>query len=167
MLSVARRILGSDDLAWDAVQDALIALWHAPCDPSDLRGWLVRTVVHKSRHQARTLARRRRHEEAAARERGDEAADPTARLEQAELASSILRAVAGLSPEFRRVFRRCEIDGVGYAVVARELAIPLGTVRSRLHRARALLRLRLAHVMHDEDLCAICARLRRSRRRAS
>ncbi|MHC5540577.1 hypothetical protein ACYOEI_20340, partial [Singulisphaera rosea] len=40
MVAVARKILGSDDLAWDAVQEALLSLWLEAEPPAKLRPWL-------------------------------------------------------------------------------------------------------------------------------
>ena len=62
--AAARALLGCDHLAADAVQEALLTLWRSPT-PADLRGWLVRTVVHRARHLRRTLLRATRHEHAA------------------------------------------------------------------------------------------------------
>ncbi len=160
MLAVARRILGSDDLAWDAVQEAFMCLWHEPSEPADLRAWLVRTVVNKSRHQARSLARRRHHEDEAARLREEWGVDPHEAVEGRELARAILRAVEELPAPFADAFRLCDVEELDYSVAAQHLAIPIGTVRSRIHRARAILRRRLAHLVHDADVCAICVALR-------
>src|SRR5262245_29319224 len=90
LLAVARRILGSDDLAWDAIQEALMCLWHEREEPRDLRGWLVRTVVHRSLHQVRSLERRRRHELSAWRDRSPrDDADPAQLAERRALAACV------------------------------------------------------------------------------
>jgi DNA-directed RNA polymerase specialized sigma24 family protein len=62
---IARRILVDEDLARDAVQEAMVSLWRETEMPKDLRAWLARTVVHRSLHLARCRSRRRRHEERA------------------------------------------------------------------------------------------------------
>ena len=41
LVSTARRVLGDDDMSWDAVQEALISLWRERQFPSDPRAWLV------------------------------------------------------------------------------------------------------------------------------
>jgi RNA polymerase sigma-70 factor (ECF subfamily) len=160
---IARRFLGSDDLAWDAVQDALVCLCDEPVEPRDVRGWLVRTVVHKSLHHARALARRRHHEEVAARFRAQFAAgdEPDGELDLALLRECVENAIAALPPRLREAARLREIEQLGYGAIAQRLALPLGTVRSRLSRARALLRVQLAGLAHDERLCFFCARERR------
>jgi RNA polymerase sigma-70 factor (ECF subfamily) len=156
MLVVARRILGSDDLAWDAVQESLILLWHEEHAPHDLVGWLVRTVVHRSLHHARSQRRRRLHEERGgewARERDD---DPSRAAQLVELAQCVERALAQLPEPFQSTLRLRDVDGLEYAEIAERLELPVGTVRSRLHRARALLRPLLATLVHDSADCWIC-----------
>lgn len=74
--------------------------------------------------------------------------DPTARLEQQERAAQVQTALATLSEEFRTVLVLREIDGCPYETIAEMLDLPVGTVRSRLHRARLLLREELIRVMH-------------------
>ncbi len=62
LVRTARRILGSDDLARDAVQEALITLWRLGPALGDTYGWLHHVVIHRSLHARRTRARRERHE---------------------------------------------------------------------------------------------------------
>jgi len=158
LLHVARRILGSDDLAWDAVQDALILLWHEQRPPPDLPGWLVRTVVHRSLHHERTLRRRRVHEQrggvAAWEVRGSE--DPARSVENLELAALVAEAIEALPHDFAAPLRLRDIDGLEYEQIAARLELPVGTVRSRLHRARARLRSLLADLVHEHAACWIC-----------
>lgn len=63
---IARRILGCDHLAEDAVQETLIALWRESESPAHLAAWLATAVLHRSLHLRRTLRRRARHEHEAA-----------------------------------------------------------------------------------------------------
>ncbi|MDE2142925.1 MAG: sigma-70 family RNA polymerase sigma factor [Elusimicrobia bacterium] len=62
------------------------------------------------------------------------------RLEREESESKVREAVARLKPRFRKVLRLCDAQAMSYESAARVLRIPCGTVRSRLHRARVLLR---------------------------
>ncbi|MEP6799895.1 MAG: sigma-70 family RNA polymerase sigma factor, partial [Lapillicoccus sp.] len=54
-------------------------------------------------------------------------------------------ALDALSPDFRAAVVLCDIEGLSYEEIATTLGIKLGTVRSRIHRGRALLRESLAH----------------------
>lgn len=142
LLAVARRILGSDDLAWDAVQEAFTALWNETELPVDMRGWLVRTVVHRSLHASRSLQRRRRHEDVA-REKNSASNDcrqPADDLEGRELRDLVLEAVQQLPADFRRVLELREFHAMDYDSISKRTGTPVGTVRSRLNRARAALR---------------------------
>ena len=68
--------------------------------------------------------------------------------ERRQLAAAIDRALADLAPPYRAAFILRELHGLDYAEVAEALAIDLGTVRSRLARARAALRVALAEHHH-------------------
>lgn len=148
----ARALLASDDAAWDAVQETLLRLWlrgHLPEDPEPV---LLHLVRRSSLHLLRCQRRRSDHEaHASAGPRGCCAEDPLRNLENEELRSSIESSVARLAVEFRVVFELYEFRGQSYEAIADELGIPIGTVRSRLNRARAHLREDLARF---QDECA-------------
>lgn len=145
VLRSARRILGCDDLARDALQEALVSLWSHGRPSIDLRGWLIRTVQHRSLHSRRSLSRRRNHE----RDAGGRCAcighavDPVRRLDRLKLRARICASVVALPADQRAVFIMREIEGQSYESIALQLAVPVGTVRSRLHRARSALRRQL------------------------
>jgi len=143
---LARSIVLRDDLACDVVQETLLTLWMRPEPPPDLRGWLVRTVVHKCLHALRREDRRGRHEERAGLERGDTCplCAPPETLEEDELRARLDAAIAELPPELRRTFLLRVEDGLAYQAIADTLSIPIGTVRSRLKRARQSLAAQLA-----------------------
>jgi len=69
---------------------------------------------------------------------------PDARLDMSERATQVHRALAELSAEYREVIVLREMDGCKYEEIAEILEVPVGTVRSRLFRARLELRDRLA-----------------------
>lgn len=144
--ALARRILRDDDLAEDAIQEALISLYQMPEAPPSLRAWLVRTVIHRSLHARRSHARRR-HWEARSEEGGTEGCplcDPARQLEFRRLLQQIEHGLSSLSDSYRRVFLLRAFDGLDYGEIARETGLPVGTVRSRLSRARQALRENLA-----------------------
>ena len=139
---IARRVLGCDHLAADAVQEALVVLWQLPEPPPHLQGWLVRTVIHRCRHVLRTLRRRRHHEHHAAsahRELHAGCDNPLHAAYAHELGERLAAAVAALPAEQRTTFELHEQGELDYAGIARVLDLPIGTVRSRLHRARLAL----------------------------
>ena len=55
------------------------------------------------------------------------------------------RALAALPPDFRAAVVLCDVEGLSYDEIADILGAKLGTVRSRIHRGRAMLRRALAH----------------------
>lgn len=73
-------------------------------------------------------------------------ADVSARLEQEDLARQVAAALRRLDGRYREVVVLSDMQGASYEEIAATLDIPLGTVRSRLHRGRLELRLLLAPV---------------------
>ncbi len=145
---VAERILGSSDQADDVIQEALFTLWETREAPANLRAWLVRTVTHRSLHRRRSEQRRRYWEARAAehvRERDDSCAlcDPEQNATSRALQRDLDRALLELSDDQRLVLAMRAFDGLDYAEIARRLSLPVGTVRSRLNRARRAVRDRL------------------------
>jgi RNA polymerase sigma-70 factor (ECF subfamily) len=76
---------------------------------------------------------------------------PGERLERDERVEQVRAAMAALSEEYRQILVLREIDGCCYETIAEILDLPLGTVRSRLHRARIELRQQLREVLQPED----------------
>jgi len=65
------------------------------------------------------------------------------RLEREESSARVRRALEALTPDARAVLALVDMENVGYEDAAETLGVPLGTLRSRLNRARAALRKRL------------------------
>jgi RNA polymerase sigma-70 factor (ECF subfamily) len=59
--------------------------------------------------------------------------------------ADIESALAELPPDFRAAVVLCDVEGLSYDEIAEVLGVKMGTVRSRIHRGRALLRKALAH----------------------
>ena len=95
---------------------------------------------------ARNMARRRLERERTLRPLGEEAGtdDPLADLARRERSDLVWDGLLGLPLHYREAVVLCDLNEVDYAAAARIMNCPLGTVRSRLHRARALLVERLA-----------------------
>ncbi len=70
--------------------------------------------------------------------------DPSARLFDRLLREDIVRAINTLPVEFREAVVLCDIQGFSYADISMILGVPIGTVRSRIHRGRMILRNMLA-----------------------
>ena len=154
MLAAARLLLRSDDLAWDAVQESLQALWKQGSIETPLRGWLLRTVRHRAFQLLRSERRRRHHEAACACLLCLVAEDDTARqLEDSELLDLARRAVESLPTAYRTVIEMRDWRGMDYQSIATELGVPVGTVRSRLSRARDHVRALVRRSSPDRRPC--------------
>jgi RNA polymerase sigma-70 factor, ECF subfamily len=149
----ARRILGCPDAAHDAVQETLITLWLHPPTHEHERAWLLRTVVHRSLHQRRTQMRRKHWEGAAMEASLDDCplCLPQHELEQHEIGVLLDGALGALPEPYRAPFVLRELEGWDYTRIASTLAIPIGTVRSRLSRARATMRAHIAAELARAD----------------
>ena len=76
---------------------------------------------------------------------------PLEDLTRAETIESVRKAVLSLPPKYREVVVLCELQDVSYGETAEILGCAIGTVRSRLHRARALLLAKLRPVTEVEE----------------
>jgi RNA polymerase sigma-70 factor (ECF subfamily) len=77
---------------------------------------------------------------------GDRSESALAALEARELGSSIERAIGQLRPEYRSCILLRHVEGLAYEEIAQLLDLPLGTVKTYIHRARHELRDSLAHL---------------------
>jgi RNA polymerase sigma-70 factor, ECF subfamily len=152
LVSIARRILGDEDAAWDAVQEALVSLWREDEMPTNLRSWLARAVVHRSLHLARCQSRRRKHEAQAQFQRVEESDrdDPAHYLEGEDLGRILEEALSRIAPDQRTVLVLNVLEQMNYESIAKTLQVPIGTVRSRLNRARSALRELLTESLPEE-----------------
>lgn len=137
MFRRARSVLRSEDLAWDAVQDTLVAVWKNDRLPEDARPVLLSVVQPKSFAQLRARRRRDFHEGCACeRCRESDGVDPSASAEHSEFVARLAQAIARLPDELRGVAELRLNEDLEYAEMAARLGVKIGTVRSRLHRAR-------------------------------
>ena len=84
--------------------------------------------------------------EATALQVGDRGETPLAELEARELGTAIERAIGRLRPEYRSCIMLRHVEGMAYEEIAQLLDLPLGTVKTYIHRARHELRDMLAHL---------------------
>ncbi len=141
------RMLGNHDDADDVAQETFVRAWSAleRYDPRySFLGWL-RTIATRLALNVIDKRRRRRTEGGETFELAAEASaapnpGPDAELEAREMGSVLEQALRELPEEFRRPLLLRTHEELSYAEIAKALAIPVGTVMSRLHRARTLLR---------------------------
>lgn len=134
-----------EDVAQETFIRALRALprfdLEGPAKPST---WLLHIAVRLAINE---LSRRRPHVVEVEDLRTHESAD--ADSERRELAACLREAIAELSPEYRAAFLLREYEGLSYQEIASELELELGTVKSRLGRAREQLRRRLERLYRE------------------
>lgn len=145
----ARRLTGSRDEADDLVQDAVMrawTFWHRFEPGSNARAWLHRILMNTFIN----AYRKKRRERELLRNAGEEARrvaqlDSLARSSYRDgLGDEVGAALATLPSEFRAVVELVDLADLSYREVAEELQCPIGTVMSRLHRARRQLQQVLA-----------------------
>jgi RNA polymerase sigma-70 factor (ECF subfamily) len=146
----ALRMSGSETIAEDVTQEVFLTLM---CDGQQYseRGSFAAYIFAIARHRAwRRLQRERWFVRLEIEEMVEsegalttgwliEQADPLAGLARDEIVETVRRAVLALPVHYREVVLLCYLHELSYAEAAEVIGCELGTVRSRLHRARALL----------------------------
>jgi len=152
LTALARRFIDDQDLAHDAVQEALLSFWLEDEIPPNPQAWLIRTVRNRCLHLSRGRSRRLKHETNARlmRHEASDRDDPAYQLECEEWARIFSRALDQLDSEQRTILVLSLIDELDYQSIALVLEIPIGTVRSRLSRARRALRDVLSRMLPNE-----------------
>jgi RNA polymerase sigma-70 factor, ECF subfamily len=156
IFNVCYRTLGNPEDASDATQDALLSAFRGlktfQGAAGGLRGWLLRIAVNTCYDQLRRRQRRPVDSLDAPSQAdpdretslGDHLPDPGMGPEQRSLTSETARhiqaALDQLAPDQRLAVILCDVQGLSYDEAAQAMAVELGTVKSRLSRARAQLR---------------------------
>lgn len=143
LYNVAYRLTGDHDDTQDLVQEVLLRVRRglATYRPGSLEAWLSRITTNAFLDEVRRRARRpsvRLVDE-------DESALPPApaaddAAQAAALPDDIQAALGTLPDEYRAAVVLCDVVGLSYGEIAKALDVPVGTVRSRIHRGRAHLR---------------------------
>ena len=144
---LAYRLAGNQQDAEDLTQETFVRVFRSLADytPGTFEGWLHRITTNLFLD----MVRRRQ------RIRFDALPDDTERLPGRERSpeqvyaegafdADVQAALDALPPDFRAAVVLCDIEGLSYEEIAATLGIKLGTVRSRIHRGRVLLREALA-----------------------
>ncbi|WP_119073072.1 sigma-70 family RNA polymerase sigma factor [Aggregatilinea lenta] len=148
--SVAYRVMGERDAAADAAQDAFISAFKKldQFRGDQFKAWLMRIVTNACYDELRRRKRRPAasldtlQDEAPQAELGlvDDAETPEQRLQRAELNQAIQDCLTGLPTDQRVVAVLADVEGYAYQEIADITNSSLGTVKSRLSRARTRLR---------------------------
>jgi RNA polymerase sigma-70 factor (ECF subfamily) len=144
--SLARWLSGSRTDAEDIVQEAALRALAAleTTVPLKARAWWLSVVRNTAltwlqRHRPKTLAFVGDLDDVAALEAGDPAPDPEAALIASDEGERVRQAIASLPSPLRETLVLREIDELDYREIAEATEAPIGTVMSRLSRARAAL----------------------------
>lgn len=151
--NLARWLTGDPHAAEDVVQDAYLraARFFATFRGGDARAWLL-TVVRRAAFD--WLAKSRAVTTAPFDEElhgGDESPAPDEQAVRAADQRLLRQALQELPPEFREVTVLRELEGLSYQEIAAVTEVPVGTVMSRLSRARRQLRQRLVPCPDGEE----------------
>lgn len=141
--TVAYRLTGDHEDAQDLVQEVLVRVRRGlrTYRPGSLRGWLSRITTNAFLDEAR---RRTRRPSVALPEDPDlvlpASPDAATAAEARGLSDDVEDALAALPEQFRVTIVLADVVGLPYAEIAHQLDVPVGTVRSRIHRGRLALR---------------------------
>lgn len=145
---LALRLGCSPTEAEDVVQESYVRAWQSLAtvrDPAAVVGWLFRVARNLSLDRRRSSSRRRVRSLDAPIGEGDlplveqmpnPEAGPEQRVDAAEVSERVRTALAGLKEKYRVILMLRELDGLAYEEIAESLGIALGTVESRIFRAR-------------------------------
>ena len=150
--NTALRILGDEDQAADAAQEAFISAFKSinSFRGGSFKAWLMRTVTNACYDELRRQKRRPTtplepdtddgEEMDSPRWLADPSMTPAQKSEADELEHAIQHCLNNLPLEFKTVVVMADIQGMDYTEVAASVRVPLGTIKSRLARARLRLR---------------------------
>jgi RNA polymerase sigma-70 factor (ECF subfamily) len=141
LYNVAYRLTGNDDDAYDLVQEALLRVRKGleTYQPGSMEAWLSRIVTNVFLDEVR---RRRRRPVEALPEDPERLLPSSPGADEAteSLPDDVQVALRRLPEDFRTAVVLCDVVGLSYEEIADALSVPVGTVRSRIHRGRRLLR---------------------------
>jgi RNA polymerase sigma-70 factor (ECF subfamily) len=154
VVQLAVNLLDDREEALDVSQEVFLRVFrtiHRFRGQSSLRTWIYRIAVNQARNRHRFWRRRRRADQISLEDHvsahgelvSTRQATPERELAQKELGARLQRALNNLPFDQRTAIVLREIDGLSYDEIAFSLGVAIGTVKSRLTRARQALRLEL------------------------
>lgn len=153
VFAVALRICRHHEDARDVTQEVFITALRSMAGfrgDAQLTTWLHRVTVNAALDFVR---KRQRREASTVEELGDHPSSdpgPEAAAIESVRAREVHRALGTLAADQRAVIVLCDLEGLDYAEAAESLGVPVGTVKSRLHRARMQLARALGHLRTSE-----------------
>jgi RNA polymerase sigma-70 factor (ECF subfamily) len=148
LFRIALGLLHDEDAAADAVQDAFISAFHkiGTFRGVSLRSWLARVVINACYDEIRRKRRQQSVPLNPFNAEGDEIetsswladsqADPEVQYESKELDAAIQKSLDELPVVYRMVLVLVDVHGLSYEEAATAAGVPIGTIKSRLARAR-------------------------------
>jgi RNA polymerase sigma-70 factor (ECF subfamily) len=147
--SVAYRTLQDEEAAADAVQDSFVKAFRGLLSfhGGSFKSWLIRIVVNTCYDLLRSRQRHPQESIDDLPEEGayspylvDPAESPERHAERMELSEIIELGISGLPPDQRLALTLCDVHGYSYEEISTIADMPMGTVKSRINRARSRLR---------------------------
>ncbi|UCF40729.1 MAG: sigma-70 family RNA polymerase sigma factor [Gemmatimonadota bacterium] len=146
----ALRLCGEPAMAEDLVQETMLRAhsnWHRFDAGSNVRAWLAtilrNSFINEYRRRKREVHRMSVEDMETFMVMQTDPRDPERDFFNALVDEEIVQAVDELPAEYKEALLMSDLDGLPYAVIARETGAPLGTVKSRIHRARQFLQKKL------------------------
>lgn len=151
LLGSALRLTRDRDDASDLVQEAVVRAYTAfdRFDGRNFKAWMLRILtnlyINKYRQRKREGYSESFEEEYVAEPAAPEENSPDRILLDGVVGAEVEAALGKVPPDFRLTVLLCDVEGLTYEEVAEATQVPIGTVRSRLARGRAILRRELEH----------------------
>jgi RNA polymerase sigma-70 factor (ECF subfamily) len=144
---LALRLTGNRHDAEDLTQETFVRVFRSLSTyrPGSFEGWLHRITTNAFLDQVRRRSRHRTQPFEPDFELPAAGADPAQLVADASLSADVGAALAALPAQFREAVVLCDVEGHTYEEISAMLGVKMGTVRSRIHRGRSLLRASLSH----------------------
>ena len=139
----------AEDLVQDTFTQALQS-FHRYEKGTNCRAWLIRVMFHLNSNRRRAKARLQLVSDTDERIAETVAFDPPTPTGLTE--EEVLRALHSLPPQFGEVVMLADVEDMAYKEIANALDVPIGTVMSRLHRGRKMMRTALASYANSRGI---------------